>query len=64
MTYSQANSGTNEAYNDTTIMMEETNIGGFHSQQGLVDDGMGRIPSAGMRVRSQVLTVQIMPPPS
>ena len=36
-----------DAYNNTTIAMDETVIGGFSSQQDLANDSIGLIPSVG-----------------
>ena len=47
MTHSQTSSGINDVYNNTTVVMEETIVGGFNSQQGLADDSIGQISSVG-----------------
>ena len=38
---------TMDAYNNTTIAIEHTVIGGLDSQHGLADDSIGQIPSVG-----------------
>ena len=35
------------AYNNTTITMDDTIMGGLDSQHGLADDSIGQIPSVG-----------------
>ena len=36
-----------DAYNNTTIAMDDTIMGGLDSQHGLADDSIGQIPSVG-----------------
>ena len=38
---------TMDAYNNTTLAMEDTVIGGLNSQHGLADDSIVQIPSVG-----------------
>ena len=38
---------TMDAYNNTTLAMEDTVLGGLNSQHGLADDSIGQIPSVG-----------------
>ena len=46
-THSHTTRTLEDAYNNTTIAMEETVIGGLDSQCGLANDSIGQIPTVG-----------------